>query len=144
MFFLDIYPNKHSYFRKWFTLSRNKLKSNGVSNSNDFKIIEKKNLVKESLLGFTVDFSQILLTPITEYNWLPDLDGIQKPIPGQTGLAKPKRTSFLAKRKSKSNSLNAKIVSIDWIKTQRIILSTVIFEDFCKELAALCTEHSVV
>ncbi|CAH8588720.1 unnamed protein product [Heterobilharzia americana] len=120
-----------------------------------------------------IDFSQILQKPMSQFTLPTDLDDNQQLINGLSlhnstspiinsydsygsGNGNHRRKSFrLSTRKqSKLTSVNYqhtkqnRIVNeddlpLDIPRIQRMVLCAVIFEDFCKELAAICTEHSI-
>ncbi|XP_018652272.1 LOW QUALITY PROTEIN: hypothetical protein Smp_144960 [Schistosoma mansoni] len=118
-----------------------------------------------------LDFSQILQKPMTEFTFLIDLDSNYQQLINNSSDqhattirgsssngndAQQRRRSFrlstIKRLKTNVNTkdrtmsmmmMNTENSILDVSKIQRMVLCAVIFEDFCKELAAICTEHSV-
>lgn len=149
--------------------SGNNLKNTRSTNKNRLKSSNTNVLNPKDLL----DFSQILQKPMTEFTFLIDLDSNYQQlinilsdqeattISGSSSSsngnnAQKRRRSFrlstIKRLKTNVNTedrimsmmmMNTENSILDISRIQRMVLCAVIFEDFCKELAAICTEHSV-
>ncbi|TNN07936.1 FTS and Hook-interacting protein isoform 1 [Schistosoma japonicum] len=164
--------NKQSYFRKWFSLSSSKSSNNNknshlthVTGSNH-KHNKNRKSSSTSVLNpkDLLDFSQILQKPMTEFTCFIDLHSSNQQLmdslaeqntsssSNNNNKTQHRRRSFRLStiRRLKSNvntdgrmMMNTENSMLDVPRIQRMVLCAVIFEDFCKELAAICTEHSI-
>ncbi|CAH8568248.1 unnamed protein product [Schistosoma intercalatum] len=148
--------------------SGNNLKNTKSTIKNRLKSSNTNVLNPKDLL----DFSQILQKPMTEFTFLIDLDSnyqqlinilsdqeattIRGSSSSNGNNAQKRRRSFrlstIKRLKTNVNTedrimsmmmMNTENSILDISRIQRMVLCAVIFEDFCKELAAICTEHSV-
>ncbi|CAL8074295.1 unnamed protein product [Calicophoron daubneyi] len=147
---IDIKPHqRRSFFRRMFRRSYHKTRGNSE--------VEKKTSVegeqgppnpkspnspiyKEQKL---VNDSNQIPPTWSRYLWLPEFGISSK----STERSKKRRTSLRLKKKSSSGEArdlqSSAQITADWPTTQRMVLCTLVFEEFCKELAALCIEHSI-
>ncbi|KAF8569134.1 hypothetical protein P879_02770 [Paragonimus westermani] len=131
-----------SFLRRIFIRSRKK----GTSKNSNTKQITTHNLRN---LTPTVTFDHDPSAHLskhhedrTVFSWLPDVPSDNCVNSSQ----KPKRRKRSSYRKSsRSSSLTSPDSfkdTVSWSTTQRMVLCAIVFEEFCKELAALCVEHS--
>nr|CAH8855024.1 unnamed protein product [Trichobilharzia regenti] len=142
--------------RSGITVHRNNRKTNKSRKSSSSNILNPKDLL---------DFSKILQKPMTEFTF-PTNFGVTQQLNNYVSAHGDKNnTGSISgghiQRQRRSFRLSTKKTSLDshknkggaWIdeenllldvsRIQRMVLCAVIFEDFCKELAAICTEHSI-
>ncbi|KAF5401659.1 hypothetical protein PHET_05102 [Paragonimus heterotremus] len=131
-----------SFLRRMFIRSRKK----GTPKKSNSKQVITHNLRN---LTPTVTFDHSPLAHLSKhhddrvvFSWLPDVTS-DKSVNGNQKPKRLKRSSY--RKSSRSSSLTSPDSfkdTVSWSTTQRMVLCAIVFEEFCKELAALCVEHS--
>ncbi|CAH8527597.1 unnamed protein product [Dicrocoelium dendriticum] len=130
---------RQSIFRRVFSRRRKNHGTIGASRiKSDTSITEHSSSANSALpLEFERSSYVSTLSSKPNFQWLPD--ALPQSTTGMRRLGNHQTQTKRGNRKSAS----FKREKISWITIQRMVLCAVIFEEFCKELAALCVEHSV-